>query len=328
MRVRWGRRLAAGLLAALAASGAAPRGAGAFDLQGHRGARGLAPENTLAAFRKALEIGVSTLELDLGLTRDGVLVVSHDPVLNPDLVRGPDGRWLAAPGPAIRSLTLAELRQYDVGRLDPASRYARQWPQQTAQDGERIPTLAGVVALVRASGKDVRLNAETKLRPDRPADAPPAEVFAKAVIDFWRAEGLGGIAAVQSFDWRTLAEIRRLAPEIRTVCLTIQQAGFDNVQAGQPGPSPWTAGLDVDELGGSVPRLAERAGCSVWSPFFRELTPERVREARGLGLAVIPWTVNDQADMVRLIDAGADGIITDYPDRLRQVMAERGLPLP
>ena len=100
---------------------ATPRSAGAFDLQGHRGARGLAPENTLAGFRKALEIGVSTLELDLAMTRDGVLVVSHDPVLNPDVVRGPDGRWLAQPGPAINTLTLAELRRYDVDASIPGA---------------------------------------------------------------------------------------------------------------------------------------------------------------------------------------------------------------
>jgi glycerophosphoryl diester phosphodiesterase len=316
------------MAAALAAAGAAPGLAGAFDLQGHRGARGLAPENTLAAFRKALEIGVSTLELDLAMTRDGVLVVSHDPVLNPDVVRGPDGRWLAQPGPAIRTLTLAELRQYDVGRLDPRSRYAQQWPQQGSVDGERIPTLTEVVALARSSGRSVRLNAETKVRPDRPADAPPPEVFAKAVVDFWRAERLEAVATVQSFDWRTLREIRRIAPEIRTVCLTIQQQGFDNVQRGRPGPSPWTAGLDVDDVEGSVPRLVERAGCAVWSPFFREVGPEIVREAAALGMEVIPWTVNDPADMARLIEAGVHGIITDYPDRLRQVMADRKLPLP
>jgi glycerophosphoryl diester phosphodiesterase len=323
------RLLAACLLGTLvAAGGAAPRPAGAFDLQGHRGARGLAPENTLAAFRKALEIGVSTLELDLAMTRDGVLVVSHDPVLNPDVVRGPDGRWLAQPGPAIHALTLAELRRYDVGRLDPRSRYAQQWPQQAAVDGERIPTLAEVVALARASGRSVRLNAETKVRPDRPADTPPPEAFAQAVVDFWRAERLEAIAVVQSFDWRTLGEIRRLAPEIRTVCLTIQQQGFDNVQRGRPGPSPWTAGLDIDDVEGSVPRLVQRAGCAVWSPFFREVGPELVREAAALGLDVIPWTVNDPADMARLIEAGVHGIITDYPDRLRQVMADRKLPLP
>ena len=215
-----------------------------------------------------------------------------------------------------------------MGRLDPGSRYAQQWPQQAPADGERVPTLAEVVALARASGRNVRLNAETKLRPDRPVEAPPPETFAKAVVDFWRAERLEPIATVQSFDWRTLVEIQRLAPEIRTACLTIQQASFDNVQQGRPGPSPWTAGLDVDELGGSVPRLVERAGCAVWSPFYRELTAERVREAGALGLAVIPWTVNDRVDMARLIDLGVDGIITDYPDRLRQVMADKNLPLP
>jgi glycerophosphoryl diester phosphodiesterase len=330
MRLGRRRALAAWLLAAGAAGAplALARSAGAFDLQGPRGARGLAPENTLAGFRKALEIGVTTLELDLAMTRDGVLVVSHDPVLNPDVVRGPDGGWLAAPGPAIHTLPLAELRRYDVGRLDPRSRYAQQFPQQAAVDGERVPTLAEVVALARASGRSVRLNAETKVRPDRPADAPPPEVFAKAVVDFWRAERLEAVAAVQSFDWRTLAEIRRLAPEIRTVCLTIQQPSFDNVQRGRPGASPWTAGLDVDDVGGSVPRLVARAGCAVWSPFFRELGPEGVREAGALGLFVIPWAVNEPADMARLIDAGVHGIITDYPDRLRRVMADKKLPLP
>ena len=103
--------------------------AAAFDLQGHRGARGLAPENTLAAFARALEIGVTTLETDLAVTKDGVLVLSHDPVLNPDIVRGADGKWLSAPGPAINTLTLAEIKRFDVGRLDPSSKYARAVPR-------------------------------------------------------------------------------------------------------------------------------------------------------------------------------------------------------
>ena len=129
-RSRGRRALAVGLLTAIAVCGAGARPASAFDLQGHRGARGLAPENTLAGFRKALEIGVSTLELDLAMTRDGVLVVSHDPVLNPDVVRGPDGRWLAAPGPVLNTLTLAEVkrnRSWRAGRdrrEDLSQRYA------------------------------------------------------------------------------------------------------------------------------------------------------------------------------------------------------------
>lgn len=310
------------------ACGIAAHAADGFDLQGHRGARGLAPENTLAAFRKALEIGVTTLELDLAMTRDGALVVSHDPALNPDIVRGPNGQWLSAPGPAINTLTLAELKRYDIGRVNPRSRYARQLSEQVAVDGERFPTLKEVVDLARGSGKSVRFNIETKLRPDRPAEAPPPDVFAKAVVDFWRSEQIATVAAVQSFDWRTLVEVKRLAPDIRTVCLTIQQDSFDNVQKGRPGPSPWTAGLDVDELAGSVPRLVQRAGCAVWSPFYPELTSESLREAAALGLDVIPWTVNEKADMARLIDLGVQGIITDYPDRLRQVMTGKNLPLP
>src|ERR1700687_3226081 len=114
----------------IAASMTASLAANAFDLQGHRGARGLAPENTLEAFATALKIGVTTLELDLAMTKDGVLVVSHDSVLNPDHTRGPDGKFLAAQGPAIRSLPLAEVKQYDVGRLKPGTTYAATFPEQ------------------------------------------------------------------------------------------------------------------------------------------------------------------------------------------------------
>jgi hypothetical protein len=121
----------------------------AFDLQGHRGARGLMPENTLAGFAAALALGVTTLELDLGVTRDGVVVVSHDSLLNPDHTRGPDGAFLQTPGPPIRSLTLATLKRYDVGRLKPGTAYAATFSEQQAVDGATIPTLTEVFDLVR-----------------------------------------------------------------------------------------------------------------------------------------------------------------------------------
>jgi glycerophosphoryl diester phosphodiesterase len=131
---------------------------------------GLAPENTLAPFRRALEIGVSTFETDMAVTRDGVIVISHEPVLNPDLARGPDGHWLAAPGPPIHALTLEQLRRYDIGRTDPSSRYARQFPEQQPADGERFPQLTDVFDLVKSSGKPVRLNIETKITPAAASD--------------------------------------------------------------------------------------------------------------------------------------------------------------
>ena len=300
----------------------------AFDLEGHRGARGLAPENTLAAFRRALALGVTTLETDLAVTRDGVLVISHDPLLNPDIVRDAQGRWLTEKGPPIQTLSLEELKRYDIGRVDPASRYAAQLPGQQAVDGERIPTLAEVFALVRASAKPVRLNLETKIDPTRPGDTVDAPTFARLVVDAVRDARLANRVTLQSFDWRTLVAAKKLAPDLPTACLTIETANNDNVKPAGDKPSPWTAGLELRNYGESVPRLVQAAGCSTWSPFWRNATPERIAEAHALGLAVLPWTVNDTADMARLIDAGVDGLITDYPDRLRDVMRTKGLPLP
>ena len=300
----------------------------AFDLQGHRGARGLAPENTLAAFAKALEIGVTTLETDLAVSSDGVLVLSHDPVLNPDIMRGADGKWLAAPGPAINTMTLAEIKRLDVGRLDPSGKYARQFPGQKPADGARIPTLAELFELVERSKKPVRFNIETKLSPEAPTQTPDPDTFARLVVEAIRKAGLASHATIQSFDWRTLMAAKRLAPEIETVCLTSPPTLRDKNDGARRAPSPWLAGLDPADHGGSAPRLAKAAGCGTWSPRFSELTPALVEEAHGLGLKVVPWTVNARDDMVRIIGMKPDGLITDYPDRAREVMAEKGLPLP
>lgn len=301
----------------------------AFDLQGHRGARGLAPENTLAAFETALTIGVTTLELDLAMTKDDVLVISHDRRLNPDHTRGPDGQFLTGQGPAIRSLTLAELQRYDIGRLKPGSAYATSLPEQRPVDGARIPALTELFDLVRRLGAThVRFNIETKITPTSGTETPDPEAFAAAFAKAVREAGLAARVSIQSFDWRTLMAMRSIAPEIERVCLTVEALSFDSIRRGEPGPSPWLAGLDVDDVGGSVPRLVAAAGCATWSPLYRNARPDDVAAAKALGLKVIPWTVNERADMERLIALGVDGIITDYPDRLRAVMAEKNMPLP
>jgi glycerophosphoryl diester phosphodiesterase len=301
----------------------------AFDLQGHRGARGLMPENTLEGFAATLAIGVTTLELDLAMTRDGVVVVSHDTHLNPDHTRGPDGKFLTGKGPAIRSLTLAELKRYDVGRLKPWTAYAAGFPEQRTVDGAAIPTLAEVFDLVRRAGAGhIRFNIETKITPESGADVADAETFAAAVVHEVRTAGLAARVAVQSFDWRTLAAVGRMAPEIERSCITVERQWRDNLQRGLRGASPWTAGLDIDVYQGSAPRLVKAAGCAVWSPMFQDLSPAELAEAKSIGLKVIPWTVNERPQMDRLIKAGVDGIISDYPDRLRAAMQAAGLALP
>jgi glycerophosphoryl diester phosphodiesterase len=316
------RFLSAPLLAALALS------ASAFDLEGHRGARGLAPENTLAAFRKALEIGVTTIETDMAVTRDDVIVISHDPFLNPDLVRDPEGHWLTGKGPPIRTLTLAELRRYDVGRANPASKYAQQFPEQRPADGERFPRLAELFALGKASGKPVRFNIETKITPTSGADTPDVATFARLVVAAVRDAGVTDRVTVESFDWRTLRAVKRLAPEIETSCITMQTKSNDTVSDVDGAASPWHAGLALRDHGGSLPATVKAAGCSVWSMFWRNLTSRELAEAHALGLKVLPWTVNDPSEMRRLIELGVDGIVTDYPDRLRAVTSEKKMALP
>lgn len=314
-------------LVALVALAAMSTAAG-FDLEGHRGARGLAPENTLPAFAKALSIGVTTLELDAGVTEDGVVVVCHDRRLNPDIARGPDGRWLTGHTRAIRELTVRELQRYDVGRIRPGSDYSKRFQDQRRMDGVRIPKLADVFALVRHARNDaVRFNIETKISPLAPADTVGPEEFARALIEVVRANGVAGRTIVQSFDWRTLAVVQREAPEIATSYLTEQQQANDTIGAGQEMASPWTNRIRYRDHG-SVPRMVKAAGGAIWSPSYRDLTQALVTEAQALGLKVLPWTVNDPGEMDRLIGWGVDGIITDYPDRLRAAMAAKGLPLP
>lgn len=298
-----------------------------FDIQGHRGARGLAPENTLPAFATALSIGVSTLEFDVNLTKDGHLLVGHDPVLLPHLARL-DGQWIKPPGPAIWQTPLADLQRYDVGRLDPSTRYGQTYPEQKAVDGTPMPLLEQVFALVAKSGNSaMRFNIETKLNPAKPDESAPPEQFATALVLAIRNAGLASRASIQSFDWRTLKEAARLAPEIPRAHLTIEGGNSDNVQRGQPGASPWLGGLDADDHP-STPALVKAAGGQIWSPFWRNVTPDLVAEAHRLGLQVIPWTVNEPAEMDRLIAMQVDGLISDYPDRLRAAMQARGLPVP
>ena len=296
----------------------------AFDLQAHRGGRGLWPENTLHAFDQAITLGVTTLELDIALTADDVVVVSHDMALNPDHTRDATGAWLPATGPLIRSLTLAQLQAYDVGRLRPGSKYAEQFATQTPKDGERIPTLAAVFALVKERRADaVRFNIETKLDPTRPDDSAPPEAMVRALLAEIDKAGMAQRVTIQSFDWRALALAGQLAPTMPRAYLTTARTLKD---------SRWTAGLNAAEFN-STPQLVKAAagatpGPVVWSPSGNDVTSASVKEAQSLGFQVIPWTINKQVDMTNLMRLGIDGIITDYPNRVRDIMADRGMRLP
>jgi glycerophosphoryl diester phosphodiesterase len=300
-----------------------------FDLQGHRGARGLMPENTLPGFAAALSIGVTTLELDLAVTGDREVVVIHNPRFEPEIARDATGEWLRQSSPGIASMTLETVKSFDVGRLNPAHKYAQRYPGQQALDGTPVPTLGEVFELVNASGnQSVRFNIETKINPGHPQLTLPPKEFFEAVIGVVRDYRMQDRVTLQSFDWRTLREAREQAPGISTAYLTADQRWLSNLQPGIPGPSPWLAGYDIDDFDGSAARAVKAAGGDIWAPYHREIDAEAIELAHRLGLQVIVWTVNHEDRMRELISMGVDGIITDYPDRLREVAADMGLPLP
>jgi len=264
-----------------------------MDVQGHRGCRGHLPENTLPAFQRAIELGVDTLELDCGVTKDGVVVVHHDRRLNPDVARGPDGEWVQAPGPTIYSLTSEEVQRYDVGRIRPGSEYAQRFPHQHAIDGTRIPRLADLFAM---AGTKVRYNIETKLLPTHREETVTPEEFVRLLTHEIQKAKVK--ATIQSFDWRTLKITERTAPQIETVYLT--------------------------ETRDAEPQNVASAGGRIWSPSLKDVTQRKLSIAKSLGLRVVAWTVNEPADIDTAIDIGLDGIISDYPDRVIAELKRRG----
>lgn len=287
----------------------------AIELHGHRGARGLWPENTIPAFQGALAIGVTAIEMDVALTKDGVALLSHDPILDPLITRGSDGDWIAAPGALIRDLTYAEASRFDVGRIRPGSVQAAAFPYQVGLDGVTLPKLADVVALDPA----VRLAVELKTFPDYPDRTVPPDEMADAVLAVLEAAGALSRTRIISFDFRVLSYLRQAQPALDLGYLTDAET--------QAADRLWWDGASAEDFGGSIPRLIASLGGRVWGPDFTTLTEDAVAEARDLGLLVNPWTVNETDDMTRLLGWGIGALTTDYPDRARVVMAQMGIGL-
>ncbi len=256
-------------------------------VQGHRGARARLPENTVPAFEYAIRAGADVLELDLAVTKDNVLVVSHDPILEAPICTGPRDKAV------IHDLTLDELRQWDCG-----AQQNPHFPKQHPVPGTRMPTLDEVLSLA-GQGK-FEFNIETKSFPDKPQYTPTPDVFAELVLRQIRKHRLEKRVIVQSFDFRTLRAMKKLAPNIRLAALTESDS------------RPFA-------------EIAKEGDATIISPHYSLVTPAKTAEAHKAGLQVVPWTADTPDVWQRLVDARVDSIITDDPEVLIDWLKHCGL---
>jgi len=303
----------------------------------HRGGAGLAPENTLAAFRNAVARGADGVELDVQLSKDGQVVVYHDYRLKPEITRL-SGHWLTRPTPRIKDLKLTELESFDIGRCDPHSKYAAVHPDVRARDGERIPTLGDVVAVAKTAKQDFWLQVELKTSFTNREEGPDPEALASAAVKVLREADYLHRTIFVGFDWPALLHAKKLAPTTECWFTTLAQSWFsdgpvppeDDAPAepalqmlrhwAKTGNSPWAGGYDAVKYEGSILKAIKAAGGDGWFPPYGDINPMRVSFARALGLKVGAWTVNAKPDMRRMIDCRLDAICTDRPDVLDEML--------
>ncbi|NMD58265.1 MULTISPECIES: glycerophosphodiester phosphodiesterase [Tsukamurella] len=291
-----------------------------FDLQSHRGGRGEHTEESLYGFARSLELGVTTLELDIVLTKDEVPLIWHDPTVQADKCADtapatPGDPQFPYVGKTIHDLTYAQVRT-----LVCAKKLAK-FPAARVVEGNRIAALPQLFDLVaQYEGNTVRFNIETKIEAEERSKSAEPAAFVAQILGAARRAGVLDRIEIQSFDWRSLPLVRAQAPSVPLVALydaTTWKKG-----------SAWLGPVRYEEYGGDVVRAAKAAGFDVLSPDFELSDAKTVTAAHAAGLTVVPWTVNEAADMRAQLALGVDGIITDYPTRLRGVLAAAGKPLP
>lgn len=289
---------------------------------GHRGARGVLPENSMIGFDFSLSIGVPLLEFDVVLTADDIPVITHNHRLHAPSFRDADGQFLTGEEPKVSTLTFEQILKFDVGRLDGNSAYGQRFPDQAQMDGVRVPRLLDLLDLVSdPQHSDACLMLELKSDPDLAHDARYREKFVRLVLQEVRSRALSSRAVLHSFDWNLLEECQRQAPDMPSSYLTqlpenAEDVGEDSSKAVCP---------DFRGRKGDIPLLVKQAGGSLWCPYYADVTAENVELAKDLGLCVAVWTVNDPVDIAKMIDLRVDAIVSDYPGRVQRHLSDRGM---
>ena len=322
----------------------------------HRGGRSFSPENSMPAYKATLRLGTDWVDMDIALTKDGEVLITHDLVANADIARSPDGKFIAENRQALQNLsegeraaynaryavknmTFAETQKFDIGRLNPTSAYAKFFPDQLSVDGTRMPLLRDVVRYVnKTSNGEVGFQIEMKTDPGAEY-SPDPKIFARALYKILKEENILDRAEIQAFDFRCLYELQKLDSRVKTAYLTSR----DNEKGGSASffsddgkiAGAWTGGKLLKDYGATIPQMVKALGGYAWEPEDAELTRESLDEAHKLGLKVVVWswpeklgTSFDPVLAGRMISWGVDGIITDDPGRIFSMLAARGQRAP
>ena len=296
-----------------------------IKIYGHRGARGDLPENTLESFKYLFENNINAYETDILISKDLIPVITHDFRLEPSFTKDSEGNWIEDENIKIFDLTYEELLKFDVGSINKLSRYGRRFVNQKPLENQRIPKLSELLDLSsKNKSENLLINLEIKSTPDEENLTPAPEDTVKLVVDEMNLSNLKDKIIVSSFDWRTLTEIKNQYPEISRAYLTYQQVRGMKIKKTIYNRSPWMSFLPFYE-DHELPKIIKSQGGKAWHPYRKDITKKLVDISHQEDLPVNVWTVNEEYEMLKMIEYGVDGIMTDYPLRLKELCEKENI---
>jgi len=296
-----------------------------IKIYGHRGARGDLPENTLESFKYLFDNAINAYETDILISKDLVPVITHDFRLDPSLTKDKEGNWIKDEDIKIFDLTYDEISKFDVGSLNKLTRYGRRFVNQRSLENQKIPKLSELLEL---SSKNVLqnllINLEIKSTPDEKNLTPDPKDLVQIVLNEINNSNLKDKIIISSFDWRILREDKKQSPEIPRAYLTFQQEKGMKIKKTIYSKSPWIDHIPLTIVY-DLPKIIKELGGSAWHPYYKDINKKAVKDAHDNNLPVNVWTVNDEDDMLKMIEYGVDGIMTDYPLRLKNLCEKRSI---
>ena len=296
-----------------------------IKIYGHRGARGDLPENTLDSFKYLFENNINAYETDILISKDLIPVITHDFRLDPSFTKDDEGDWITDENIKIFDLTYNEILKFDVGSLNKLTRYGRRFLNQRSLENQKIPKLDELLELSsKILSQDTIINLEIKSTPDEKNLTPGPKEMVQIVLNDIKKSNLQDKIIISSFDWRILREVKNQSPEISRAYLTFQQEKGMKIKKTIYSKSPWIDHIPLTIVY-DLPKIIKELGGSAWHPYYKDINKKAVKDAHDYNLPVNVWTVNDEYNMLKMIEYEVDGIMTDYPLKLKELCDKKNI---